>query len=180
MAFGTPISHKDPQTPPINRQLQQNPRPEPCKLLSLVRPRPRQRPKHNQSEHHASRRSRRNTLPLRSRIRKPNRHRNERKIERKPRHEAHALEHCARRRERVEDLVGHGRAHVLDGPGKVTVADRARDVEEVAEQVEEATGDDEEVLHEEVGLWRVEASVRGLDYEMGTLKGAGEFEGHGC
>lgn len=62
----------------------------------------------------------------------------------------------------------------------MTVADRARDVEEVAEQVEEATGDDEEVLHEEVGLWRVEASVRGLDYEMGTLKGAGEFEGHGC
>lgn len=62
----------------------------------------------------------------------------------------------------------------------MAVADRACDVEEVAEQVEEAAGNDQEVLHEEVGLWRVEAGIGGLDYEVGTLKGAGEFEGHGC
>lgn len=62
----------------------------------------------------------------------------------------------------------------------MAVADRACNVEEVAEQVEEAAGNDQEVLHEEVGLWRVEAGVGGLDYEVGTLKGAREFKGHGC
>lgn len=62
----------------------------------------------------------------------------------------------------------------------MAVADRARDVEEVAEQIKEAAGDDQKILHEEVGLRRVEAGVGGLDYEVGTLEGAGEFERHGC
>lgn len=55
----------------------------------------------------------------------------------------------------------------------MAVADRARDVEEVAEQVKEAAGDDQEVLHEEIGLWWIESGVGGLDYEVGAFEGAG-------
>jgi hypothetical protein len=152
MPLRTLIPNKHPQTPPINRQLQQNPRPKPRQLLPLIGPSPRQRPKNHQPHHSPSRSSSSDSLPLRRRIRKANCHTHKRQIERKPRHEARALERRARRRDGVEDLVGHCAAHVLDGPGEAAVADCARDVEEVAEEVEGAAGDYEEVLDEEVGF----------------------------
>ena len=173
-----PLPDKHPQTPPINRQLQHNPRPKRRNLLPLIRPPPRQSPKHRQTQQNTPRSPHRHAPPLPSRIREPHRHGNKRQIESEPRQESHALERRARRGESVEDFIGHGRAHVFDWAGEVAVADRARDVEEVAEEVEGAAGDYEEVLDEEVGFGWVEKGVGGLDYEVGVREGVGEVEGH--
>jgi hypothetical protein len=163
MALRALIPNKHPQTPPINRQLQHDPRPKPGQLLPLIRPLLRQRPKNHQSQHRSRRCPSRHSPSFSSRIRKPNRHAHERQIEREPRQETHAFESRAGGRDGVEDLVRHCAAHVFNGTGEAAIADCAGDVEEVAEEVEGAAGDDEEVLDEKVGLGWVEVEVRGLD-----------------
>ena len=62
----------------------------------------------------------------------------------------------------------------------MAVADRAEGVEEVAEEVEEGAGEDQEVLDEEVGFWRGEGEVGGEGNEVGGFERTGEGEVRHC